>query len=240
MREINEVDAVQDVPTLAEQIAKQLQRRILRGDLLPGAPVKERDTASTMGVSRTPMREAIRILSKEGLIVLRPSRSPIVAELNYKSVSDQAEVLTALEKLSAELACKNATPTDLDELQCIVDYMAANFYDTDPLDMFEIDMSFHTAIAKASHNEALVETHRSYSQRLWHARYLAARQRRNRERVVTQHTAILAAMRARDVSAARAAIDTHLWQLAEDIRQQINTQMSLASSDEVRIQNVGE
>ena len=231
---------MQDDPTLAEQVAKQLRRRILRGDLLPGAPVKERDTASTMGVSRTPMREAIRILSKEGLIVLRPSRSPIVAELNYKSVSDQAEVLTALEKLSAELACKNATPTDLDELQGIVDYMAANFYDTDPLDMFEIDMSFHTAIAKASHNEALVETHRFYSQRLWHARYLAARQRRNRERVVTQHTAILAAMRARDASAARAAIDTHLWQLSEDIRQQINTQMSLASSDEVRIQNVGE
>lgn len=229
-----------DDATLAEQVAQQLRRSILRGDLLPGDPVKERDTASAMGVSRTPMREAIRILSKEGLLVLRPSRSPIVAELDFKSVSDQAEVLIALEKLSAELACKYATEADLTKLQHIVDHMAAHFYEKDPLDMFEIDMSFHTAIAAASHNLALAETHRAYLQRLWHARYLAARQRRNRERVVTQHNAILDAMRARDVQAARDAIDAHLWQLAEDIRQQIETHSAAAEMDQIQTQKAGE
>lgn len=229
-----------DDATLAEQVAQQLRRSILRGDLLPGDPVKERDTATAMGVSRTPMREAIRILSKEGLLVLRPSRSPIVAELDFKSVSDQAEVLIALEKLSAELACKYATEADLAKLQRIVDHMAAHFYETDPLDMFEIDMSFHTAIAAASHNLALAETHRSYLQRLWHARYLAARQRRNRERVVTQHNAILDAMRARNVQAARDAIDAHLWQLAEDIRQQIETHSIAAEMDQIQTQKAGE
>ncbi|QPI86410.1 GntR family transcriptional regulator [Rhodobacterales bacterium HKCCA1288] len=229
-----------DDATLAEQVAQQLRRSILRGDLLPGEAVKERDTAAAMGVSRTPMREAIRILSKEGLLVLRPSRSPIVAELDFKSVSDQAEVLIALEKLSAELACKNATEEDLAHLQEIVDYMAAHFYESDPLDMFEIDMSFHTSIARASHNQALEETHRAYLQRLWHARYLAARQRRNRERVVTQHTAILAAMRARNVQAARDAIDAHLWQLAEDIRQQITMQSAQMGEEPTLSQKVGE
>ncbi len=203
---------------LAEQIANQLRRNILRGKLAPGTSIKERDNAAEMGVSRTPMREAIRILAKEGLVELRPSRSPIVSELDAKEVSDQAEVLIALEKLSAELACKYATDEDIAELTRIVRFMDDHFYDTDPLDMFEIDMSFHTGIASASHNLALAETHRSYLQRLWHARYLAASQRRNRDRLVFEHSQILNGIVQRDFEVARKALESHLGHLAEDIR----------------------
>ncbi|WP_439122133.1 GntR family transcriptional regulator [Marivita sp.] len=204
--------------TLAEQIAHRLRRDILRGKLLPGASVKERDIASDMGVSRTPIREAVRILAKEGLVELRPSRSPIVALSDYSEVAEQTEVLIALEKLSAELACKNASDAEIEHLADITKYMSDNFDTTDPLEMFEIDMSFHMAIAAASGNKALAETHGTFLRRLWRARYLAARQRRNRERVVNQHTMILDALRARETDAARDAIDNHLWHLAEDIR----------------------
>lgn len=205
-------------PILAETIAKHLRREILRGTLPPGASIKERDNAADLGVSRTPMREAIRILAKEGLVVLRPSRSPIVAQHDFKEVSDQAQVLIALEKLSAEVACAEATDDDIARIAAIVAHMSEHFDDTDPLDMFEIDMSFHTAIAEASHNRALAETHRTFLQRLWRARYLAASQRRNRERVVNEHTRILDALKRRDPDAARSAIENHLWHLAEDIR----------------------
>ncbi|MDQ2088874.1 GntR family transcriptional regulator [Marimonas arenosa] len=220
-------------PILAEQIAKQLRRDILRGRLAPGASIKERDNAAELGVSRTPMREAIRSLAKEGLVILRPSRSPIVARPSFKQVSDQAEVLIALEKLSAELACKHATEKDVAKIEGIVDHMAAHFDTTDPLDMFEIDMSFHTAIAAASHNKALAETHCSYLQRLWRARYLAASQRRNRERVVNEHMRIVEALKARDISASRAAIDNHLWHLAEDIRGVIEAEAEAGDADPV-------
>ena len=203
---------------LAEQIANRLRRAILRGTLPPGASIKERDNAAELGVSRTPMREAIRILAKEGLVELRPARSPIVALPDLTAVTEQAEVLIALEKLSAELACVHATEDELAGLADLVDRMARDFDTADPLDMFEIDMAFHTAIAQASHNRSLADTHCSFLRRLWRARYLAASQRRNRERVVRHHGAILAALRARDPAAARAAIDTHLGQLAEDIR----------------------
>ncbi|SPH17234.1 HTH-type transcriptional repressor RspR [Defluviimonas aquaemixtae] len=213
-------------PILAEQIANHLRRDILRGKLPPGTSIKERDNASELGVSRTPMREAIRILAKEGLVRLRPSRSPIVAQPDFKDVSDQAEVLIALEKLSAELACRDATEADIERIGGIVDYMAEHFAESDPLDMFEIDMSFHTAIAEASHNHALAETHRTFLQRLWRARYLAASQRRNRERVVSEHTRILDALKARNPDAARAAIDNHLWRLAEDIRAVVEAEIS--------------
>ncbi|MEC9198592.1 MAG: GntR family transcriptional regulator [Pseudomonadota bacterium] len=207
--------------TLAEQIARQLRRDILRGKLAPGSSIKERDNAAEMGVSRTPMREAIRILAKEGLVILRPARSPIVAEPSIKEISDQVAVLLALEKLSAELACKNATEEDLAELERIQEYVDLNFDGSDPLDMFEVDMSFHSAIARASGNDVIADMHRTLLERLWRARYLAARRRRNRARVVLQHGAILDALKARDRVAALEAIEAHLGHLEHDIREVI-------------------
>lgn len=206
---------------LAEQIATQIRRDILRGKLPPGSSIKERDNAADLGVSRTPMREAIRILAKEGLLILRPSRSPIVAQPSMKDLADHVAVLLALEKLSVELACVHATDKDIAALSKITDHMAEHFDDTDPLDMFEIDMSFHSAIARASHNESLAETHRTFLERLWRARFLAAVQRRNRERLVTEHGEILKALKSRNKEAARAAVDNHLWHLADDIRMAI-------------------
>lgn len=203
---------------LAIDVAAQLRRDILRGKLLPGSAIKERDNASELGVSRTPMREAIRILAQDGLVVLRPSRSPIVARPSFKEISDQVTVLLALEKLSAELACANALPSDLAEIRSIHDRIAAQYDSSDPLDLFEIDMEFHMAIVRAAKNRPLEETHRSYLARLWRARYLAASQKRNRDRVVRHHEAIVSALEAKDIPALRAAIDNHLGHLGEDIR----------------------
>lgn len=216
--------------TLAERIAASLRRDILRGKLRPGSPIKERDNAAELGVSRTPMREAIRILAKEGLVELRPARSPIVAQPGFKEVEDQAAVLIALEKLSVELACLHATETDLTRIEALVQRMSDTFDHTDPLDMFELDMEFHSAIAEASHNQPLVNTHRQYLQKLWRARYIAASQRRNRERVVCQHSDIVTALRERNPSAALAAIDMHLHHLAEDVREVIELESENAQS----------
>lgn len=203
---------------LAEQIAAQLRRDILCGKFPPGASIKERDNAAEMGVSRTPMREAIRILAREGLLMLRPSRSPIVANPTFKEVSDAVDVLLALENLSVGLACRNATDQDLARLDALHEKIVAGYNSLDALDLFEIDMDFHSAIARSAHNPSLYDTYRSYLERLWRARYVAARRRRNRDRVVGQHTTILDALKARDESAARQAINVHLGNLAEDIR----------------------
>lgn len=210
--------------TLSEQLAGHLRRDILRGKLPPGASIKERDNASELGVSRTPMREAIRILAQQGLVTLRPSRSPIVAQPSFREVSEQVVVLIALEKLSAELACTAATPTELDEIAGIVATMADRFDDLDPLDMFEIDMSFHSAIVRAAHNATLAETHAAFLARLWRVRYLAAAQEQNRQDLVTDHRRIAEALAARDPDAAREAIHAHLWHLADDIRVAMNTE----------------
>src|SRR5210317_1067006 len=128
--------------SLAEKIATRLRRDILRGKLKPGSPIKERDNAAELGVSRTPMREAIRILAKEGLVELRPARSPIVAQPGFKEVEDLAAVLIALEKLSIELACSHATEEDIEKISALAKHMSDAFDHTDAFDMFELDMQF--------------------------------------------------------------------------------------------------
>ena len=202
---------------LAEDIADQLRRDILRGRLGPGASIKERDNAAELGVSRTPLREAIRILAKEGLIELRPARSPIVSMPSVKQISDEVEVLLAVEKLSGELACVRATDDEIAAISGIVDIMSDRFETDDPLDMFETDMRFHSAIARASHNISLAEVHRTLLARLWRARFLAAVKRRNRERVIDHHRQMVTALKARDPIAIRIAIGVHLDRLVDDI-----------------------
>lgn len=203
--------------TLPEQIANQLRRDILRGTLPPGAPIKERDSAGEMGVSRTPMREAIRILAREGLVILRPARSPIVADPSLKEVTDGISVLAALEELSGRLACSYATDDEIAEIETLHEKMMDLYDKIDPLDLFEIDMQFHTAIARASHNESLAETHGAYLARLWRARYLSASQRRSRSRVLRQHGAIVDGLKTRNPAMVMGEIESHLRHLVANI-----------------------
>ena len=204
--------------TLPEQIAQRLRREILRGTLAPGDSIKERDTAAEMGVSRTPMREAIRILAQEGLVILRPSRSPIVADPSLQDITDMIEVLTCLELRAAALACARATEAEIAAIRAIQAHMESVYDVMDPVDVFEIDMSFHLAIVRAAHNAVLAEAHNAYLSRLWRARYLSAARKRSRDRVLGQHRAIADALLARDAVALTGHVESHLEHLAINVR----------------------
>lgn len=204
------------VQPMVEQIADHLRHAILRGDLKPGAPVKERDNAARLGVSRTPMREAIRILAQEGLLELRPARSPIVADPEPATLIEQSQVLMALEMLSAELACGAATDVQLrdiaDKAAAVAGLSAggAGSEAGDPIEVFEADMAFHTAIVAASGNKTLVDMHGDMLRLLWRARFQAASRQVNRRRATQEHDAIAAALLARAPDRAQAAIRVHL------------------------------
>jgi DNA-binding GntR family transcriptional regulator len=204
--------------TLPEQIADKLRRDILQGILAPGQQIKERDHATELDVSRTPMREAIRILSKEGLVILRPSRSPIVADPSFEEISDVIEVLTALELRCGALACTQATVEDIVKIQAMHDNMEQLQGKIDRIDFFEYDMEFHMAIAEASHNAVLAETHSAFVRRLWRARYLSASLKESADRVKRQHGAIMDSLVQRDVERMGIEITAHLDALIENIR----------------------
>jgi DNA-binding GntR family transcriptional regulator len=203
--------------TLPEQIANQLRRKILLGELPPGSPVKERENAATLGVSRTPMREAIRILAKEGLVVLRPSRSPIVADPSLKEASDDLTVMGALEILSAELACKHATEQELAEIAEIYETLLETSQGGEQIDAFEVDMQFHRAIAIASHNPALAETHDAYLARLWRTRFLSATFKTDRIRSLSQHGEIVRGLQMRDADLVVREVRSHIEHIVVNI-----------------------
>lgn len=204
--------------TLPEQIANKLRRDILKGALAPGQQIKERDHAMELDVSRTPMREAIRILSKEGLVILRPSRSPIVANPSFEEISDVIEVLTALELRCGALACKNATNEDIANIQAMYDNMAEVQGTIDKIAFFELDMEFHMAIAASAKNAVLAETHSAFVRRLWRARYLSASRKTSADRVKRQHHDIMGALVLRDADLMNEKINAHLDALVENIR----------------------
>lgn len=210
-------------PTLPQQIADRIRRDILTGDLAPGAQIKERDNATEMGVSRTPMREAIRILAQEGLVILRPARSPIVAAPTLREVLDDIAVMRVLEMLACDLALKNATEAEAAHVMALHERMVDVSETADPVDFFDIDMAFHRAIVAASHNPSLIETHGGYLAKLWRSRFLSARQRSNRERVLNQHGNIARGLARRDREMMLTDAADHLERLGEHITQFFET-----------------
>ncbi|PWL34122.1 MAG: GntR family transcriptional regulator [Marivita sp. XM-24bin2] len=204
--------------SLPERIAAQLRRDILNGKYAPGATIKERDNAAELGVSRTPMREAIRILAKDGLLVLRPARSPIVAQPSFKQIADNIEVLTALELLSADLACRVASDAQINDIVAAQDRFERQYDVLEPVEVFELDMQVHLAIARASNNEVLIDTHRSILARMWRARFLSARRQDSRDRVLRQHSMIIDGLKRRDPDMVRNILSDHLEHILIKVR----------------------
>lgn len=196
--------------TIPAAIADQLRREILNGDLPPGTQIKERDNADRLGISRTPLREAVRILAKEGLVTLRPLRSPIVAAPDLDEVRDEIAVMRMLELMSGELACQNASDAEIAHIRDLARQVEADYFTADKVDIFNIDMAMHSAIVAASHNAALARTHQEYLQRLWRIRFLSARRRDDANRTLGDHAGIIDALTRRDAAGIRKHIDNHM------------------------------
>mgnify|MGYP002278755361 CR=1 FL=1 len=196
--------------TLPEIVAEQLRARILLGDFPPGANIPERETSAELGVSRTPLREALRILASEGLVVIRPARSPVVANPSMQEILDLFAVMRVLEGLAGELVCLHAEDEHFAEIAARHAVLRALSAQEEPVTFFNADMAFHQAIVDAASNPALAKTHREYNSRLWRARFLTARVMTERDRIIREHGEILAALQARDTAWATAMLNAHL------------------------------
>lgn len=196
--------------TLPQIVAEQLRGRILLGDFPPGANIPERETSAELGVSRTPLREALRILASEGLVVIRPARSPVVAAPSMQELLDLFAVMRVLEGLAGELVCLHANGDRVAGIAARHDAMRALSAKHDPVAFFNADMAFHQSIVDAAHNPTLAKTHREYNSRLWRARFMTARVMTDRDRIIREHAEILAALKARDTAWATAMLNAHL------------------------------
>lgn len=210
--------------SLAEEAAETLRNIILLEKLEPGAPIPERDLAEALGVSRTPLREAMLMLEREGLVEYSETRRPRVANPTIEELAHDLSVLGALEALAGEEACPRATDAEINEVRRLSQRMFDTSATSEPLDFFKTDMAFHRNIVLASRNPPLIETHRQYNARLWRARFISSRQRPNRARTLDQHKNIMDAFGDRDAAACAAALRAHLRTAVENIDAAMATQ----------------
>lgn len=203
--------------SLGEETATTLRELILLEKLAPGTPIPERDLAELLGISRTPMREAMRLLETEGLIEYSATRRPFVANPSFELITHYLAVIGSLEALGGELACKMATVKQLEVINQLNLQMQQTSDTEDPLDFFKMDMRFHSNIVEFSANAPLIETHRQYNGRLFRARFLSSRMRPKRAQTLRQHQQITDALMARDHQKTAFHLRAHLNSAVDNI-----------------------
>lgn len=214
--------------SLAEDAAQTLRSMILLEKLPPGISLPERDLSEALGISRTPLREAIRLLAGEGLIQFTAARRPFVANPSLEEINNCLRVQGALEALAGELACINCSDAELREIANTNAAIAeVNTDDGDgKLAGFQADMRFHQAIVQAAGNLPLAETHASYNARLWRVRFLSSQRRAGRDSTRKEHSEIVAALTARDAKRTAQALKAHLKTAETNIAQALSERES--------------
>jgi DNA-binding GntR family transcriptional regulator len=195
---------------LHEDATERLRDMIVQGELAPGAKLVERVLCDRLGVSRTPLREAIKRLVAEGLVTLQPNRGAIVKPLTLEAVRETFQVMGALEALAGELACRNIGESQLAEIRALHFEMLACHARGDLAAYFRCNQAIHGAIVAASGNATLAATYRNLNAQVRRARYMANLSRERWDAAVSEHEAILAALVARDGARLQRLLSQHL------------------------------
>jgi len=160
--------------TLHHGVLSTLRNLIVHNELPPGTRLTESVLCERLDVSRTPLREALKVLSHEGLVEILPNRGARVVKLTSEDVRHLFEVIGALESLAGRLACEKITDAEICEIKAVHYQMQANFIRRDLPDYFRLNQEIHRHIVNAARNPVLAATHENLNTRLLRARYLAS------------------------------------------------------------------
>lgn len=195
---------------LHERAARQLRHMIVTGKLPPGAPIVETELCEQLGISRTPLREAVKMLAAQGLVELRPNRSTRIAPMDAVHITELFEALSNVERIAAEYAALRLTATELDAL-CDMQATMERHYDAGDLSAyFAVNQAIHSAILAGAHNATLVEMHRWLFARAERARYFALGAHARWVESIQEHRDILAALAAREPDTAGRLLAAHV------------------------------
>ncbi|PWW04019.1 GntR family transcriptional regulator [Hoeflea marina] len=185
-------------PALAVELTDKLRTLIMEGELKPGEKIPERLLTERFGVSRTPVREAVKILAAEGLVMLVQNRGAVVSTLTVAELEEVFPVLAALEGLVGELAALHATGQEIAAIHRLNDDMHAAFDRGDRPTYFDINQKIHAAMLAAARNQTLAQQHQMVARRASRARYQANLTLERWGEAMREHDAILEALEARD------------------------------------------
>ena len=196
--------------TLRERIYEEIVRMIVSGELPSGAPLDEKALTEKLQVSRTPFREALGTLAKEGLIEIRPYRGFFVRSFTRKETEDLYELRKTLECMAVELAVPHMSDVHIAHFERLLDDAVAALKRGDMATYGQRDRAFHETIAELSGNAALIETLSRLALQVQIGRTIANQSREFAKRAATERDEILAAFRKRDIRQASALMRAHI------------------------------
>lgn len=215
-----QIDFQADLP-LRDVVFNTLRQAILTGELKPGERLMELHLADRLGVSRTPVREAIRRLELEGLVTMIPRRGAEVAQITEKSMSDVLEVRRTLDALCAELACDRITGEGLDTLRKACDQFEQCVGTKDSRKIAQADVALHDIIVQATGNQRLIQMVNNLSEQMYRYRFEYIKDSSQHETLVKEHRIIYESIVNKDRDTAARAAKLHIDNQKKAIIRQI-------------------
>jgi DNA-binding GntR family transcriptional regulator len=192
------------------QVAERLRILIDSGELAPGTRLNEIELCNTMGVSRTPLREAIRSLATEGLIELQPNRGAIVSIVSQEDVTEILPIMASLEGLGGRLAAMHMDQSKIAQVRKIHNQMISHYKNNEVAEYFETNRLIHELITEGSGNQTLVDTINSLSAKVRRARFTAQMTKESWAKAVSEHEEMIAALEAQDPDRLEAILVQHV------------------------------
>jgi DNA-binding GntR family transcriptional regulator len=196
--------------TLHDEVALRLREMLVEGRIAPGAKLNERELCALLRISRTPLREAIKLMAAEGLVDLLPNRGAVAVRLSESDVVHAFEVLAGLEGMSGELAAQRITVTELAEIRALHYEMLACFTRSDLSGYYRLNARIHVAINSAAKNPLLSKTYREINARVQSLRFRTNQNKPMWKLAMKEHEQMLEALAARDSVAARRVLVEHV------------------------------
>ena len=195
---------------LRDVVFKTLRQAILKGELEPGERLMEIQLAERLGVSRTPIREAIRKLELEGLVLMIPRRGAEVAKISEKNLRDVLEVRRSLEELAIDLACQRIQEEELETLREAQKEFAAAVAAGDAMEIAQTDEKFHEIIYSGTGNQKLMQILSNLREQMYRYRLEYIKDANKRQILLVEHEQILKALSLRHVQEAKLAVREHI------------------------------
>lgn len=197
-------------PILHDTVVDHLREMIVEGQLPAGSRINERELCEQLGISRTPLREAVKVLAAEGLIEITPNRGASVAEMSLSDVLEAFELMAGLESLSGELACERVSDAELVELKRLHDAMVECRKREDLSGYYNHNRQIHNLIIQATRNHTLRQVYETTNRRLHALRFRSNFDVQKWDRAIAEHETILEALSTRNGPRLSAILKQHL------------------------------
>lgn len=207
---------------LRELVFEHIKRAIITGELKPGERLMEVQLAEKLGVSRTPVREAIRKLELEGLVVMVPRKGAFVSDVSLKDIIDVFEVRETLEGLASYLAAERITKEEIDNLTEILRRTKENVEKGDNQGIIECDVKFHDAVFNASRNEKLIQIMANLQEHIHRFRIIYVNMAERANRLVEEHGELLNAIKSGNAQQARKLAVKHIEGIQREVIKELS------------------